>query len=162
MVVPYVRCYFGLVMLSLVWGLAHGTSAQVTGGDAQVEDREGEQAATATQDETLQRVPVIKKVEYAIQTSLPPNLLITAHGEVPTTGWSNVQLLRRVYVTPPSDGIWEYDLFALPPSGPAAQVITKVQASNTWKDYDQSIKGVRIYGVGKGVKEIKIGKKADK
>ncbi len=94
-------------------------------------------------------------VVHVIQTSFPPNLQITAYGEVPTGGWSKVQLLRRQYVKPPSDGIWEYDLIALRPTGAAAQVKSKVRASNTWRNYDQAIKGVRIFGIGRGVKELK-------
>lgn len=108
----------------------------------------------ATDKETLERVPTITKIEYAIQTSNPPNLLITAFGKVATGGWKQVQLSRRVYITPPADGIWEYDLVGLPPSDPAIQVETIVKATNRWKDYDQSIKGVRVYGIGRGAKEL--------
>jgi len=125
--------------------------------DQQIKDE-----TSALESEALGHVPVIVKVEYAIQTSLPPNLLVTAYGKVPTAGWSKVQLLRRIYVTPPSDGIWEYDLLALHPTGPVPQVESYVRASNTWKDFDQSVKGIRIYGIGRGAKEIKFGKQTGK
>ncbi len=113
-----------------------------------------DEQAAATDEETLEHVPIIVKVEHAIQTSEPPNLLITAYGKVPTGGWRQVQLIRRIYVNPPADGIWEYDLLALRPQGPVTQVETIVRARNQWKDYDRNIKGVRVYGIGRGAKEI--------
>lgn len=114
-----------------------------------------DQSSTATQAEMLEHVPKIVKLEYKIQESDPPSLVVTAYGEVPTAGWKQVQLLRRIYVKPPSNGIWEYDLLAQRPGGMAAQVISYVKATNTWSEYDESIQGIRVYGVGEGVHEVK-------
>jgi|GEM_PF-1627690 len=106
-----------------------------------------------------QRVKKILNVEYAIEKRLPPNLLVSATGEVPTLGWTQPILVRRTYVQPPPDGIWEYDLYAVPPSGPAAQVISQVKATDRWNDYDESsVKGVRVYGEDNGVMEKRFGK----
>lgn len=135
-------------------GRPRSAAAQET--DVDVSTEEIDETATASEEETLEHVPTIVKIDYAIQESEPPNLLITAYGKVPTGGWKQVQLLRRVYVKPPSDGIWEYDLLAKRPTGPVIQVETLVKASNRWKAFDKSIKGVRVYGVDRGVKEIKI------
>lgn len=120
------------------------------------------ESSAAADEEKVQRVPQILEIEYAVQQSNPPNLLITATGEVPTAGWKKIQLLRRVYITPPADGIWEYDLVGLPPTGPAAQVVTKVRGRDQWKDYDQKTKGVRVYGIGRGTKEIRFGREKGK
>jgi hypothetical protein len=128
--------------------------------DAENADQKIDESSVASEDETLEHVPIIVKIEHEIQTSDPPNLVITAYGKVPTGGWKQVQLLRRIYVNPPSDGIWEYDMLALPPSGPATQVETLVRAKNQWKAYDQTIKGVRVYGVRSGIKEVLFSKKA--
>lgn len=102
----------------------------------------------------VQRVGKVLNVEYAIEKRRPPNLIVTATGEVPTAGWTQPTLVRRVYVQPPPDGIWEYDFWAVPPSGPAAQVISQVKAGDRWEGYDESsVKGVRVFGAGSGIVE---------
>lgn len=101
-----------------------------------------------------QIVKKILKVEYVIEKINPPNLVVTAMGEVPTGGFEKVKLVRVVYITPPEDGIQDYILFALPPSGPAAQVISQVEAKDTWSGYAKEapwIKGIRVHGVDHGV-----------
>lgn len=140
--------------LMLFDGQSRNVAAQET--EADVSTEEVDEAATASDEETLEHVPKIIKIDHVILESEPPSLLITAYGKVPTGGWKQVQLMRRIYVNPPSDGIWEYDLLAKRPTGPVIQVETLVKASNQWKDYDKSIKGVRVYGIGRGAKEIKI------
>lgn len=102
----------------------------------------------------------INKVRYSEQESQPPNLVVTACGEVPTGGYKNPKLVRVVYVTPPDDGMQEYYFFADKPSGQVPQVITAIEASDTWKRYTEEapwLKGLRIYGVGKGIKEVMLG-----
>lgn len=101
-----------------------------------------------------QIVGKILKVDSIMEKIMPPNLLVTAVGQVPTEGYTKVQLVRVIYVTPPEDGIQDYILFAVPPSGPAAQVLSEVKATNTWEAYDREarwIKGFRVHGVGDGV-----------
>jgi len=103
----------------------------------------------------LKRVPRVTDVTYELQTSDPPNLVVTAEGTVPTGSWTEVQLIRRVYEKEPADGIWEYDLLARPPAGPAAQVISKVKASDIWEKVDATkLKGLRVYGLEKGTKTL--------
>lgn len=106
----------------------------------------------------LKRVPEIVDVTFELQTTEPPNLIVTAVGQVPTGGWTEVQLLRREYVRPPADGIWEYDLLGKPPEGFATQVISKVKATHVWEEVDATkLKGIRVYGLGEGVKTVKAG-----
>lgn len=118
-------------------------------------------ACAAAEDEKpqeavlLKRVAQITDVTYELQTSEPPNLVVTAHGQVPTGGWTEVQLIRRIYEKEPADGIWEYDLLAKPPIGPATQALAKVKASDTWMKIDpKKLKGLRVYGVEKGIKTV--------
>lgn len=106
----------------------------------------------------LKRVAEITDVKYELQTSEPPNLVVTALGNVPSGGWTEVQLIRREYLKEPADGIWEYDLLAKPPQGPSTQAITTVKATDTWEKVDLSrLKGLRVYGLGKGIRTIKLG-----
>lgn len=96
----------------------------------------------------------ILAVDYVEEEIKPPNLIVTATGEVPTAGFTKPTLVRAVYVTPPADGIQDYFLMAVPPSGPAATVVSQVKASDKWKAFKVEapwIKGVRVHGVGDGV-----------
>lgn len=102
-------------------------------------------------------VPTILNVKCAILKSAPPQLRVTAEGEVPTGGWTSPRLNRRVYITAPRDSIWEYDFIATPPSGMATQVMTPISAEDTWAEYPaQDIVGVRIYGEGGGIKQVRL------
>ncbi len=101
-----------------------------------------------------QVVAKILDVEYVEEEIKPPNLVVTATGEVPTAGYQKPTLERVTYVVPPSDGIQDYFLRATPPSGVAAQVISKVKATDTWKGYTEKapwIKGIRVHGASDGV-----------
>lgn len=89
----------------------------------------------------------VKVVKLEVQKKNPPNLVIDVDGEAPSGGWTHVQLVKYVYVTPPADGIWEFDLVALAPTGPAPQVITPVKTQYVWESFPQAqVKGVRVYG----------------
>lgn len=101
-----------------------------------------------------QVVAKIVDVEYAVEKIIPPNLIVTATGEVPTAGYQKPTLERVTYVVPPADGIQDYYLRATPPSGVAAQVISNVKATDRWKGYTDEapwIKGIRVHGTGDGV-----------
>jgi hypothetical protein len=115
---------------------------------------EGQRDADAGQ---IARVPEITEVKHHFLDTNPPTLVIEATGVVPTGGWTAVTLLPREYAAPPADGIYEYDLVAVRPSGPAIQVLTPVKARHVWKAYPEKMRGVRIYGVGKSVKTVKFG-----
>ena len=96
----------------------------------------------------------ILKVAFAIEEIAPPNLVVTVSGQVPTGGYEKAKLVRVVYATPPDDGIQDYVLFAVPPSGFATQVISEVKAADRWKGYEKEapwLKGIRVHGVDDGV-----------
>ncbi len=109
-----------------------------------------------------ERVQEIVKVEAVVLKTDPPTLLVTATGQVAPQGWKEPHLSRRVYVEPPEDGIWEYDLLAVPPKTGTAAAGTdakkpKLQARNRWRGFDASkVKGVRVFGIGDGVRTLMI------
>lgn len=112
--------------------------------------------APAQQTQQQQNVPTVVSVTCMIHKS-PSQLHVTANGEVPTGGWSGAALRRRTYVTAPVDSIWDYDFFATAPAGMATQVITPISADDMWADYPaQSLVGIRVYGEGSGIKEIRL------
>jgi len=105
----------------------------------------------------LQRVGTILKVAYAFEKSNPPNLAVTAVGQV-TEGWTGVCLVRRCYVIPPSDGIWEYDLLGFQPVEGQSERPVEVSATDRWEQFaEPNVIGVRVYGEGAGLKEVRFG-----
>lgn len=102
-------------------------------------------------DSLAPRWPVSKKVlrvdsiGLQILKSMPPTLSIVATGVVPTTGWHNGRLIAYVYVQAPPDGIYDFDFVADPPMGPAGQIVLPIVGANTWHDYPQDLKGVRVH-----------------
>jgi phenylpyruvate tautomerase PptA (4-oxalocrotonate tautomerase family) len=85
-------------------------------------------------------------------------LTVIAVGQVPTGGWKDAKLVRRETKDAPADGIYEYELTAVRPTGIVPQIVSKVKASHTWENPPSDIKGVKVYGVGDGAKTIKFDK----
>ncbi len=105
-------------------------------------------------------VTKVTDVELSISRKPPLNLTIKATGQVPTGGWSNPRLVKRVYIQPPADGIWEYEFHADPPRGFATQVISQVQATAEWKDFPVgSVKGIRVIGADGSSHEARLGRR---
>ncbi|WP_339730941.1 hypothetical protein [uncultured Gimesia sp.] len=111
-------------------------------------------------DEAKSKPVTVSKIlkvthQIEIEESFPPNLYVKAIGEVPTGGYTNVKLERAIYVTPPKDGIQDYFLKAIPPSGPAITVISQVEAIDLWHGFPGWVKGIRMHGVKDGIVVIK-------
>jgi hypothetical protein len=85
-------------------------------------------------------------------------LTVTAIGQVPTGGWSGAKLTPRATKEAPKDGIYEYDLTAIRPTGIVTQALSKVKANHTWENPPAGMKGVKVYGAGEGAKTIKFDK----
>lgn len=78
----------------------------------------------------------------------PPLLVINSSAEMSHDGHLRAFLIQRVYVTPPADGIWEFDFVAEYPDGAVfADVLTIAIADPfSWKDFPDEVKGVRVHG----------------
>ncbi len=106
------------------------------------------------QQSDKQIVKKIIKVSYSMTKSNPPVIYVTVIGQVPTAGYTNAELVRVIYAAQPADGIQDYILFAVPPTGRVQQVISEVEATNTEEvplERLQLMKGIRIYGIDDGV-----------
>ena len=73
-------------------------------------------------------------------------LSITAVGQVPTGGWKDAKLTPRKTTAAPKDGIYEFDMTAVRPSGIVTQVVSKVTAKYTWENPPTDLKGIKVYG----------------
>jgi len=87
----------------------------------------------------------VESVSLSILKTNPPSLLIQATGHTLSTGWTDIKLNKRIYVTEPANGIWEFDLVGTPPAGVSAPLIMPVAAEFTWKDFPASVKGIKVY-----------------
>lgn len=110
-------------------------------------------------DAAAKPVSRIVGVQCAIEKSNPPNLVVSATGEVPTLGWKNPALTRVVYVQFPPDGIWDYTFTAIPPTGPVPQQVAPVQATDRWSGYPwDKLKGIRVHCANGPAWEVRFGK----
>ena len=83
-------------------------------------------------------------------------LVITAAGEVSSTGWKNPGLSAHVYVQPPPDGIWEFSFYAEPPEGTSRPVVTPIEATYVMKEVPGGLKGVRVHAATNSVETLLI------
>lgn len=95
-------------------------------------------------------VAKVLEVSKAVITKIPvpPGrnvLVIGAAGYVSDTGWENGRLIPYVYVTPPEDGIWDFDFVAERKDGMHLQVVTPIFAAVTYPRPPRWVKGVRIH-----------------
>ncbi|HVW65001.1 MAG TPA: hypothetical protein VHB01_08300 [Nitrosospira sp.] len=93
----------------------------------------------------MEKIREVTEVHLALLESFPPKLRITAAGTVPTGGWSNSRLQPRIHIQPPPDGIHDFDFVADPPTGPAPQIVSSIQATYTWEELPEGVKGIRVH-----------------
>lgn len=93
---------------------------------------------------TQQTVFEVTGVSLAILKSMPPQLSISVTGNCNTSGWNNFVIAPRVYIMPPTDGIWDADLMGDKPDGMVLEVITAMHTDAVWPDIPAGLKGVRI------------------
>ena len=58
------------------------------------------------------KIYAVDELKVAILETLPPQAILAARGRVTSSGWTNGRLIPYVYVTPPKDGIYEFDFVA--------------------------------------------------
>ena len=100
-----------------------------------------------------QLIAEVTDVSVSWLESDPPFLVVNAKGKVATNGWTEPNLSRVVYVTPPEDGIQEYEFYATPPTGIVPQVETPVAAADRWHDPADWVKGVRVKSATNSMEE---------
>ena len=86
----------------------------------------------------------VESVDLSIIKTDPPQLDIQAKGTARTPGYTNPELQEIIYVTPPEDGIYEYEFRATPPSGMVTQNLVPIEASTVRHSIPSELKGVRV------------------
>lgn len=92
----------------------------------------------------FKKVYEVDDVRLTVLRTNPLTLRITATGLVPTSGYSDPELAAWIYVRPPKDGIYSFDLIARAPNGPALQVLLPITAVHHWQPFPKDLKGVRV------------------
>jgi hypothetical protein len=93
----------------------------------------------------MAHISEVSSVEvYQYQGAAGALLFVHAVGEVATSGWSGIRLSPRFYVTPPADGLWEFDFEGHPPSGLVLEVVLPVSA-NYIGGVPAWFKGAKVY-----------------
>ena len=87
----------------------------------------------------------VEKVSLHIVRTKSDSLAIWAVGSVTSSGWTNARLSPYYYITPPADGIYDFDLEATPPTGIALAVISPIAATLVVPTLPSWLKGVRIH-----------------
>ena len=100
---------------------------------------------TAITNKNMNRLYKVNNVHIHLVNSNPTSLIICVIGSATTSGWSRVELGAWVYITPPADGIYDFDLMAAPPTGIALDVITPVAVATAFPKPPVGLKGVRIH-----------------
>jgi len=99
------------------------------------------------------RVYQVESVNASLQKSNPPSLLVSAGGQVNSSGWTDGHLTDWVYIVAPSDGIQDYDFVAKKPTGIvlwlvspifADIVVPNVDIENYWGE-GKALKGIRVH-----------------
>lgn len=91
------------------------------------------------------KVFLVEKVCFHIEKINPPQLVVQAVGQVNSSGWTNGRLTPYVYVSPPDDGIQDFDFIATAPDGIVLWVMSPITGIGViplppWA------KGVRVHG----------------
>jgi plastocyanin len=111
---------------------------------------------TSTSSGDTAKILSVTDVTTTILESFPPQAIITAMGSVPSTAWTSPRLIPYIYVTPPADGIYEFDFVADRPVGISIPMTTPITAKHIYPDLT-GVKGFRIYASSNN-KQVLIGK----
>lgn len=86
----------------------------------------------------------VDEVRVMTTRSRPPRLIVNVKGRVTTTGWTDARLEPYVYITPPQDGLMDFDLVATPPTEIAGDAQTEITAAaSLWMP--AWCRGVRVH-----------------
>ena len=103
------------------------------------------------------KIFAVNDIDTSLLESNRPALLVSSNGRVVSSGWRDAELAQYFYLTPPTDGIQEFDFIATRP--PAGSVVlpslTPVRAEFLLLDVDlenywgvgKRLRGIRVYAV---------------
>jgi hypothetical protein len=66
----------------------------------------------------------VTSLHLSLNKKNPPDLIIDAHGETRSNNWTNPELQPWIYVQPPPDGVYDFDV---------------------WQDLPDDVRGIRVH-----------------
>ncbi len=95
----------------------------------------------------LTKVLEVQSVSFEPVKKNPSQLKISAAGLVTTGGWKEPRLIPYSYVTPPPDGIYDFDFAAEAPGSKEVviMVMTKINVNFIWEKKPADLKGIRVH-----------------
>jgi len=87
----------------------------------------------------------VEAAEFALQLSFPTTVVVQAWGQVPTLGYSDGEV-KVFSATLPADGVVTAGVFAKPPAGFVAQVISSVPADGNIPFDGNAIQAILLVG----------------
>ena len=93
----------------------------------------------------MKKVYSIDSVLAGLDTLSPPALVVYVRGHVTSHGWSHPQLLPWSYISPPVDGIYDFDLVATPPGGLNPPALELIEAAGAFSNPPEILHGIRIH-----------------
>lgn len=96
----------------------------------------------------------VDEVTFLLTRRQPPQIIVTVHGTVPTSGWRNPELIPYVYLVPPADGFQDFCFVAKPPAEIAAPALTPIEATYTIDPLSPHGVGTSPQGVGTSPQDV--------
>ena len=93
----------------------------------------------------MSKIYKINSAQIHLVKSRPESLIICVIGSVGSSGWENPELSPWVYVSPPADGIYNFDFVATPPTAPSLTVVLPIATAGVFPEPPANMKGVRIH-----------------
>ncbi len=97
------------------------------------------------------RISQVNEVELQILESNPPQLLIYSKGMASSSGWGNPQLVPLK--KKPTNGVYEFEFVADPPTGIVLPVLTPIRAVFHMKEIPTDLKGVIVHSATNKIKQ---------
>ena len=104
----------------------------------------------------FKKILEVTDVKLTTLESCTPRLLITVSGTLPTSGWSEKgELIQHIYIVPPMDGYYEFDVIAEPPMPDVivTQQVHPVVATFVLNSIPCDLKGIKVYASSNSKKQ---------
>lgn len=95
-------------------------------------------------DKVETKVFSIESAHFHIHKSQPAQLVVSAAGQVNSSGWSLGRLIPWTYVVPPVDGIQDFDFVANAPSGIVLWIISPISGDGII-EFQEWMTGIRVH-----------------
>lgn len=93
----------------------------------------------------MKKVYSIDSVLAGLDQVSAPVLVVYVRGHVTSGGWSHPQLLPWSYISPPVDGIYDFDLVATAPVDINLPALELIEAAGAFANPPEILHGIRIH-----------------